>query len=219
MHKPLATALRAALVAWLGVGSPGAAAQAVASGEALFQGICRACHGFPPAGGPETIAGDATRIVAAFDKRPPMSSLRGVLSPADISDITEYLSSLDAAASALPTHDFSDLWWNAAESGWGLSITQHANGATFGVLFVYDAAKRPTWYALPGGRWTTPGTFVGRLYAASGPGFDTGPFDAAAVGVRQVGAMRITFDDRDRATLVYTVDNRLHTRSITRQPF
>jgi len=30
-----------------------------------------------------------------------------------------------AAAASSTTTDYSDLWWNASESGWGLSITQH----------------------------------------------------------------------------------------------
>jgi len=31
--------------------------------------------------------------------------------------------------------------------------------------------------------------------------------------------VRITFTDRERATLVYTIDQRLFTKGITRQPF
>lgn len=208
-----AAALVAALV-------PHAAlSQAVARGEALYRGICMGCHGFPPAGGPETVRGDATRIYAAFDKRSPMSALRGVLSPVDVSDIAEYLASLAEPAPAVPAHDFTDLWWNAAESGWGLALTQHPSRAMFGVLFVYDASNRATWFILPGGRWLSPSHFAGRFYATRGPGHELDSFDAAAVNVRQVGAASLTFTDRDRATFVYTIDGRSVTKDVTRQPF
>jgi len=206
-----------ALVASFGV--PETGAQPIERGRATYHGICIACHGFPPAGGPETVQGDATRIVAAFDKRPPMSSLRGVLSPEDVSDVAEYLLSLDAPAPAIPAHDASDLWWNSTEPGWGLGLNQHASGNVFGVLYVYDTEKRPAWFPIPGGRWITPTTFVGRLYTTSGPAYQGPGFDPAQVSSRQVGAMRITFTDRERATLVYTIDQRLFTKGITRQPF
>jgi cytochrome c553 len=201
------------------LGSPLAQGQATARGQALYDGICRGCHGFPPAGGPETVAGDATRINAAFDKRSPMSALRGVLSPVDISDIADYLATLASLPPATPAHDVTDLWWNAGEPGWGLSLTQHPSHAVFGVLFVYDASNRPTWLTLPGGRWTSPTTFAGRFYATQGPAHELASFDSALVTARQVGAASLTFTARDRATLVYTVDGRLATKTITRQPF
>jgi mono/diheme cytochrome c family protein len=97
-------------------------------GRDIVNGICIGCHGSPPTGAPETVLGEATRIVAAFDKRPPIASLRGVLTPADVSDAAEYLLSLEGELpNAIPAHDASDLWWNAAESGWGFGVNQHAS--------------------------------------------------------------------------------------------
>jgi hypothetical protein len=165
------------------------------------------------------VLGDATRIYAAFDKRSPMSSLRGVLSPADVSDVADYLASLAPMVPAVPAHDHTDLWWSGTESGWGLSLTQHPSRAMFGVLFVYDAESRPTWFTLPGGRWLSPGKFAGRFYATSGPGHALPAFDPSAVNLRQVGAATLTFVDRDNATLTYAIDGRLATKLITRQPF
>jgi len=56
------------------------------------------------------------------------------------------------------------LWWNPANSGWGISITQHAGGQMFVVWFTYDAAGSPTWFVMPGGTWTTSDTYDGRIY-------------------------------------------------------
>jgi len=38
-----------------------------------------------------------------------------------------------------PTQNYSDLWWNPAESGWGISITQH-NATIFAAWFVYGSS-------------------------------------------------------------------------------
>jgi len=32
---------------------------------------------------------------------------------------------LPAAAQSVPAANYSDMWWNPGESGWGISITQH----------------------------------------------------------------------------------------------
>ena len=44
---------------------------------------------------------------------------------------------------------YSDLWWNPQESGWGLNLVQQDETA-FVTLFVYDAENRPTWYFAEG---------------------------------------------------------------------
>lgn len=38
--------------------------------------------------------------------------------------------------------DFTDLWWNPSESGWGVSITQHGNNV-FARIYAYDTDGRP----------------------------------------------------------------------------
>ena len=54
---------------------------------------------------------------------------------------------LAPAASATTTSgiDHSDLWWNAAESGWGIHVTQQGD-VLFAVLFVYDDQQRPRFF-------------------------------------------------------------------------
>jgi hypothetical protein len=45
---------------------------------------------------------------------------------------------LDAGAQVVPAANYTDLWWNPSESGWGVSIVQHASNKMFAVWFTYD---------------------------------------------------------------------------------
>lgn len=89
-----------------------------------------------------------------------------------------------------PYTDFSGHWWNADESGWGLSITQSASNQMFVVLYLYDTSGAPGWYVVPGGTWTDPLQWGGTLYRTSGPPLGTflgGAFDPDAVVRTPVG--------------------------------
>lgn len=47
------------------------------------------------------------------------------------------------------TTDFTDLWWNANESGWGVNITQKGNNL-FAAWYGYDLNRRPLFAIMPG---------------------------------------------------------------------
>jgi len=124
-----------------------------------------------------------------------------------------------APTSTTPALDSTDLWFNPSESGWGLNLTQHANGQVFGVWYTYTSAGRPLWLVLPGGAWSANGTvFTGQLYKVAGSSY-AGTFNPNLVSVRTVGVMQITFSGNDNATFTYTVDGATGTKVITRQPF
>ncbi|HST01212.1 MAG TPA: hypothetical protein VLJ84_06100, partial [Usitatibacter sp.] len=57
-----------------------------------------------------------------------------------------------------------------------------------------------------------------RISAAPGNCYG-GEFNAAAVGVTHVGTMSIAFSGTSSATLTYSVDGQVYTKSITREPF
>lgn len=116
-----------------------------------------------------------------------------------------------------PTRDYSGLWWNPAESGWGMSITQH-NAVIFAALYVYDGAGRPMWLVLPGGQWASTTEFTGDLYSATGPD-PRGSFDPAAVTRTKVGTATLSFASGDRAQLSYSVNGVADTRPVQRQLF
>lgn len=110
--------------------------------------------------------------------------------------------------------DFSDLWWNPAESGWGMQLVRGGD-ATFATMFVYDAKERPTFYtatlAAANGAWS------GTLYETTGPYFAGAGYDPAKVTVRAVGAMTFAPATSEAAAVTYSVDGTNVTKSVTRQ--
>jgi len=111
--------------------------------------------------------------------------------------------------------DYTDLWWNPDESGWGMAIAQQF-GITFMAWYVYDATGKPTWYVATGAMNGSSTTAT--LYRTTGPAF--GPtFDSTAVQAFAAGTVTVEFADANSATLRYTVDGVTNTKAITRQIF
>ena len=127
--------------------------------------------------------------------------------------IASYLAPANA-----PAFDYTDLWWNPNESGWGLSITQHASHAIFAAWFTYGSDGKSTWYTLPSGTWTSSSTYTGPLYTAAGPAA-SGAFDPSQVVPTQVGTATLAFSDANNGTLTYSINGASGSKSITRQPF
>ncbi len=128
-----------------------------------------------------------------------------------------------AVASALaagPSHavNFQDLWWNPAESGWGVQIVQQAD-TLFLTWFIYNASGQPTWVVSDGvTRIASSPNIVyrGRVVAATGTFF--GAPSWAAITPREVGPdVTLTFTDARSGTIKYSVDNTEVTKPITRQ--
>lgn len=118
------------------------------------------------------------------------------------------------AAAAADT-DYSDLWWNAAESGWGVGL-QRQGDVIFLTLFVYGADGAGTWFiasSVQAGDATTT-RWQGPLYRATGPAFSA-PFDPN-VQTTPVGTVTLDFTGPSNATMTYTVDGTRVTKAITR---
>ncbi len=123
------------------------------------------------------------------------------------------LASAPARASSA-TSEITDMWWNPAESGWGVNVILQSNVA-FLTFFVYDATRTPIWYtsdAYLGDNFA----WTGKLYQTSGPWFG-GPFPPANVTVRQVGTVSFAVTGLNQATLTYTVDGVTVTKTVERQ--
>jgi cytochrome c553 len=211
-------------LALVAAASPGAFAQSAANGKSLYDGTCNSCHGTPPAGGPELAPNNPSRIKAAINGGvPAMSFMRGMYSDAQLADIAAYIASLQSGgtppppAIPVPQFDYSDLWFNPNESGWGFNVIQHASNNIFGVIFTYDVPRRPMWFVLPGGTWTADNIFTGSLYRVTGAPGSAANFSVGAPV--QVGTATIRFTDRDHASFTYSVDGTQVTRLIERQTF
>ena len=107
-----------------------------------------------------------------------------------------------------PAVNYTDLWWNAAESGWGLAVTQQFD-VMFLAWFVYENTSRPVWYVASNCVVNAAGDGCsGALYITHGP---PGPsvstsFDSTRVGVTQIGTVSLLFSDANTGILRYHVE-------------
>jgi len=120
---------------------------------------------------------------------------------------------LFAAAGRAAAVDYTDIWFNPAEAGWGVNVVQ-SDFFQFLTFFIYGSDGRPTWFT---GQVTrdASGNFNGTLYSTTGTyyflpwtGFMGGP------------AGTVSFQPLDpyTAKLIYTVNGvGTVTKSIQRQ--
>ncbi len=115
-------------------------------------------------------------------------------------------------AASIPT-DYTDTWWNPAESGWGVQLIQQVD-VIFATIYVYDLQSDPDWYAATL-KLDPSGTWKGDLYATHGPWFG-GPFNPTVVTTRRVGDLALTFSGSNRGALVYSIDGVPVTKTVER---
>ncbi|HTS84994.1 MAG TPA: hypothetical protein VMG61_07805 [Usitatibacter sp.] len=123
------------------------------------------------------------------------------------------------APAVVPAANYTDLWWNANESGWGLNIVQHVSNEVFAVWFTYGSNGMPTWYTLTEGTWTSPTVYAGKVYATTGPAASSATFNQSSVVVRQAGTATLSFSDANNGGFTYTIDGVTGSKAITRQPY
>lgn len=119
----------------------------------------------------------------------------------------------------LETYDvgqnYTDIWWNAAESGWGVNVN-HQGNTLFATLFTYDTDGTPMWLVMSGGVKQNDLSYVGELFRTTGPAFNA-PWAPSAV--TPVGTMRFRFTNSFEGVLTYTVNGVTVAKEITRQTF
>lgn len=122
-----------------------------------------------------------------------------------------------------PLTDYSGLWWNPLESGWGLSLHQGALHSVFGAWFVYNSGGQPEWYTLQGGQWIDATTWRGAIYRTTGPSFAGPDYDPRLVLVQAAGTATLDFAIREgeegRARFTYTLGGVTATKVIERMRF
>jgi hypothetical protein len=88
--------------------------------------------------------------------------------------------------------DYGDIWWDAAQAGWGLAITQHGDMAG-AVWYTYGLDGQPLWVLMPAVRLADASSFNGKIYTATGPAFSAAAFDPARVKLTEVGTAFLNF--------------------------
>ena len=108
------------------------------------------------------------------------------------------------------------LWWNAAESGWGININ-HQGNIIFATLFTYEPDGSQMWLVMSRGERQPDGSYLGDLFRTTGPPFNASPW--RPISFQAVGTMRLRFTSAAQATLEYTYNGAPVTKTITRQVF
>ena len=121
--------------------------------------------------------------------------------------------SLPASATTAGT-DFTDLWYNPNEDGWGINLIQQAN-IIFATMFVYGTDGRAHWF-VASNMQGSGNTFSGTLFETTGPAFNV-TWSPALVSKPAVGSITVTFNTLNTATLVYNVSGASVTKQIQRQ--
>jgi hypothetical protein len=118
-----------------------------------------------------------------------------------------------------PPVDYSDLWWNAAESGWGVSLTQQY-GVIFAAMYSYTANGSPTWYVVSNCALATDyKRCSGDLYSVAGGEQITSVWKGTGKVAAKVGVANFVFGDASAGTMSFTINGVQGTKAIVRQPF
>jgi hypothetical protein len=124
---------------------------------------------------------------------------------------------IGSASATSANTDVSDIWWNPAESGWGMQMV-NTGTFVFATVYVYGSDGKPTWLV---GQLAKTGaartTYTGPTYVTTGPYFD-GAFDPNAVTAREAGSMTFVLDTVTTGGLTYSVDGVVVIKSVQRQP-
>jgi hypothetical protein len=117
-----------------------------------------------------------------------------------------------AAAQNVPATNYSDMWWNPNESGWGISFVQHAGThQVYAVWYHYDPREpdpatgqfKPLWLVMPAPvTWTSPTSVTGNVYVTSGVPFAQ---SGSNTRVTAVGTFTFNFATASSGTFTYNI--------------
>jgi hypothetical protein len=122
----------------------------------------------------------------------------------------------DCIAAAPAVGAFTGQWWNADESGWGVSLSHASRSVIFAVWFAYDRNGLPRWYTAECTSFAF--TCYGPLYETVGPPVGA-TFNPALVSRREAGTLRVEFSGTQQARMYWTLDGVSGSRDITRQTY
>ena len=125
-----------------------------------------------------------------------------------------FATAFPALAQSVPAANYSDIWWNPNESGWGVTFTQHpATNQVFAVWYTYDPREpdpsvsgnfKPLWIVMSGGTWTSPTSLSGDVYVTNGTPFAQG-WDPNSLAVDRVGTVTFAFSSYSGGSFSYNI--------------
>ena len=111
--------------------------------------------------------------------------------------------------------NYSDHWWNPAESGWGLFVWHDNLDRVLAAWFTYGADNRAEWYTIQSGSWTVGNRYEGQIIKTTGPVFSSF-VPGSNVQAQVVGTATLLFNDVNSGTFTYTLNGVTQTKPITR---
>ena len=120
---------------------------------------------------------------------------------------------IPAFAQSVPAANYSDIWYNPSESGWGVTFTQHTDNQAFAVWYTYDPREpdpsapgnfKPLWIVMSGGSWTSPTSLTGDAYVTKGTPF-AASWNPNALGVTRVGTFTFSLSSTTVGTFTYNI--------------
>ncbi len=122
---------------------------------------------------------------------------------------------LVSAALAVP-NSYQGLWWNATQSGWGMSLTQHGN-IIFAAIYTYDAAGQPAWYVIPNCPLVNSAC-AGDIYRVTGGTSPLVAWNGSAKDVVKAGSGTLSFASTTAGAFDFTLNGVTASKAITLQP-
>lgn len=115
--------------------------------------------------------------------------------------------------------NYSDLWWNRREAGWGLTVA-HQGNVIFLLWYTYDDAGRDQWISASRLERQSDGSFEGQLQRPL-TGVPLHQIEAAATDfpVPTVGTARLHFESGTTGRFEYTVNGLSGSKLIERFEF
>jgi len=129
-----------------------------------------------------------------------------------------------AGAHAAPmTPDPTGMWYDPAQPGWGLSVTQQGD-TVFAVLFVYDTGHAPQWFVASNITDTGQAlntlvgeVYSGTLYRTAGPAYAV-PSDATPLSATPAGTIQLAYvQPSNDLSVTYSVDGTTVARTLKAQ--
>lgn len=120
-----------------------------------------------------------------------------------------------SASFSSATTNFSDIWWNQTESGWGLALN-HQDNIIAGALYTFAADGQPLFVILNGATPQQDGSYLGNLNRSTGPAFNALPWLTSQVTNTVVGTMRLRFLGSQNLDIEYNIGGTNVTKSLTR---
>jgi hypothetical protein len=115
----------------------------------------------------------------------------------------------NGASSGNYPNDATDVYYIAAQSGWGLSVAQRGTSGYFGVIYHYDTDGQPLFFTLSG----TSGSLF--RTTSSGANFLSATFASSTIAAQSVGTFTLA-PSASGVTLSWTIGGRTVTNALTR---